>query len=69
MHSKRELELYCETCGELVCLKCAIAEGKHHSHVCKELAEAFEKYKGEITPSLELVSRAQTPHAKGGRVW
>ena len=26
-HSEEELKLYCETCGELVCLKCAIKGG------------------------------------------
>ncbi len=56
-HSKKGLELYCETCGELVCLKCVIKGGKHHNHDCKELAEAFERYKGEITVSLEPMEK------------
>ena len=32
-HPEEELKLYCETCGELVCLKCAIKGlGKHFGH-------------------------------------
>ena len=27
-----ELKLYCETCGELICLRCAVKGGKHQSH-------------------------------------
>ena len=39
-HPEEELKLYCETCGELVCLKCAIKGGKHCSHDYKELDKA-----------------------------
>ena len=47
------MELYCETCGETICYKCAIKEGKHHNHEYKELSKAFEKYIIEISASLE----------------
>ena len=57
IHNGKELELYCGTCEELICLKCALKGGKHHSHDCEELKEAFQKYKDEITPSLEPVER------------
>ena len=53
VHEDKELELYCETCGELICLKCVTKSGKHHSHDYEELNVAFEKYKKEITSSLE----------------
>ena len=52
-HVERELELYCETCGELICYKCALKGGKHHNHDYEELNQAFEKYKKEITLSIE----------------
>ena len=48
-----ELKLYCETCGELVCLQCAIKGGKHHNHDYALLQIAFEKYKKDILSSLE----------------
>ena len=52
-HVGKERELYCETCEELICWKCALKGGKHHSHDYDEINNAYEKYKGEVTPSLE----------------
>ena len=52
-HTDKEQELYCETCGDLICLKCAIRGGQHVNHDYFPLDEAFERYKGEISPSLE----------------
>ena len=60
VHEDKELELYCETCGELICYKCAIKSGKHHSHDHDELSVAFEKYKEEITSSLEPMEKQVT---------
>ena len=54
-HQDKERELYCETCEDLICIKCAIKGGKHHDHDHYVLDEAFERYKGEVTPSLELM--------------
>ena len=57
-HPEEELKLYCETCGELVCLKCAIKGlGKHFGHNCKELNKAFQEYKEEITSSLKPMEK------------
>ena len=63
-HPEKELELYCETCGELVCLKCAIKGGKHCSHDYKELDKAFQEYKEEITSSLDPMEK-QVATVKG----
>ena len=52
-HVGKALELYCETCGELICSHCALKKGKHHSHDYEVLDEAFEKYKEEITQPME----------------
>ena len=52
VHEDKELELFCETCGELICYKCVTKSGKHISHDYNELNVAFEKYKEEITSSL-----------------
>ena len=60
VHEDKELELYCETCGELTCLKCALKGGKHHSHDYEELNAAFENYKKEITSSLEPMEKQVT---------
>ena len=57
VHEDKELELYCETCGELICYKCVTKDGKHYSHDYEELNVAFEKYKEEITSSLEPMAK------------
>jgi tripartite motif-containing protein 2/3/tripartite motif-containing protein 71 len=51
VHDK-ELELYCETCEELVCSHCVFRGQAHHSHFYALVSESFEKYKAEISPSL-----------------
>ena len=56
-HEDKERELYCETCGDLICFKCAIKGGKHINHDYFPLDEAYERYKGEITPSLEPLEK------------
>ena len=56
-HVEEELKLYCETCGKLICYKCALKGGKHHSHEYEELDQSFEKYKKEITSSIEPMEK------------
>ena len=56
-HPKEDLKLYCETCGELVCIQCIIKGGKHRDHDYALLERAFEGYKEEITSSLELMEK------------
>ena len=56
-HAEEELKLYCETCGELVCLQCVIKGGKHHDHDYTLLKVAFEKYKNVILSSLEPMEK------------
>lgn len=57
VHAGKELELYCETCLELICLKCAIKGGKHHSHDYEELDEAFDKCKDDIATSMRSIEK------------
>ena len=56
-HIKKERELYCETCGDLICFECVTKWGGHHNHDYHALDKAFEIYKGEITPSFEPLER------------
>ena len=56
-HPEEELKLYCEPCGELVCYQCGIKGGKHHDHDYALLKKAFEKYKEEITSSLDPMEK------------
>ena len=59
-HGGKEVELYCETCGEPICVKCALKGGKHHSHDYEELDKAFAMYKVEITASLGPMEKQLT---------
>ncbi len=52
-HSGREVELFCETCEELLCLKCVIKGGKHYCHDYRDINESFERYREQVMPSLE----------------
>ena len=63
-HAGKEVELFCETCGETVCVKCVIKGGKHNSHDCEELDKAFERYKVEVTASLEPMEKQVTTITK-----
>lgn len=56
-HADEELKLYCETCAKLICYECGIKGGKHHDHDYAPLDKAFQKYKEEISSSLEVVSK------------
>ena len=49
-HQERELELYCESCEQLICFQCTITE--HRSHNYSLVKDIFEKHKQEIKTSL-----------------
>ena len=53
LHKGMKLDLYCETCGELICLHCTVK--KHKDHQYDLVGDTFEKHKAEITTSLEPV--------------
>ena len=57
VHEGKELELYCETCGELICWKCMAKGSKHHDHDYDELGDAIKKYRVEITSLIEPMEK------------
>ena len=63
-HREEELRLYCETCGELVCVQCIVKDGRHHDHDCAVLKKAFDSYKEEIMSSLEPMEKQVTTIGK-----
>ena len=55
LHEGMKLDLYCETCGELICLHCTVK--KHKNHQYDLVGDTFEGHKAEITASLEPVEK------------
>ena len=53
LHQGKELELYCESCEELICLLCTIK--KHKDHHYDLVSDIYEEQKAKITASLESV--------------
>ena len=49
-HQERELELYCESCEQLICVQCVIT--KHTGHKCNLVKDVLGKCKEEIKASL-----------------
>ena len=49
-HQERELELYCESCEQLICFQCIITE--HNGHKYNPVKDGLEKCKEEIKASL-----------------
>lgn len=52
-HPEKGVELYCESCSELICVNCITKGGKHLSHDHELLKEAFKKYRERIGPLLD----------------
>ena len=57
-HKGKEVELYCETCDKLVCIKCVLKGGYHHRHNCEEVDLAFDRYRKKIISSEIIIKEA-----------
>ena len=67
LHKGRELELYCETCEELICHNCTVK--KHKDHQYDLVTDTFEQHKAEITASLEpVVVRLEATKTSMGQI-
>ena len=54
-HKEKLLEIYCETCKELICSNCTIR--LHQGHQYDVASDTFTKHKQEITDQLEPIKR------------
>ena len=54
-HPEKMLEIYCETCGELICNHCTIR--LHQGHKYDVVTDTFPKHKEEIVSSLQPVKQ------------
>ena len=52
-HEGKELELFCETCSELICHNCATKIYKGHN--CDVVSDTFETHKAELVASMAPV--------------
>ena len=55
LHQGKELEIYCETCEELICHNCTVSKHCRPEHKYVLVSDTFEKHKAEITTSLDKV--------------
>ena len=56
-HKDVKLDLYCETCEELICLHCTINKHCTPEHKYNLVADVFDKHKADITASLQPVEK------------
>ena len=56
-HEGMKLDLYCETCGELICLHCTVNKHCRPEHKYDLVGDTFERHKAEITTSLEPIEQ------------
>ena len=54
-HKEKLLEIYCETCNELICSNCTIR--LHQGHQYDVASDTFTKHKQEITDQLKPIKR------------
>ena len=55
LHQGKELELYCETCEELICHNCTINKHYRPEHKFDLVGDTIERHKAEIEASLEPI--------------
>ena len=53
LHEGKELELYCETCEELICHNCTVK--KHRDHQYDLVVDTFDTHKAKITESVKPI--------------
>ena len=51
-HKGKELELYCNTCGELICHNCTVQ--LHQGHKYEVVSDTFQKHKEQISASNSI---------------
>ena len=59
-HKGQELELYCETCEELICLHCTVNNHSRPQHNYDLVTNIFERHETDITASLQPVDKLCT---------
>ena len=55
LHKGKELDLYCETCEELICLYCSTSKHCRPKHKYEPVEDIIKRHEGEITASIAPV--------------
>ena len=63
-HKGKELELYCETCEELICHNCTISKHCRPEHQYNLITDTFEKHKADIASFLQPVNQQLLAYGK-----
>ena len=57
LHQGMKLDLYCETCDELICLHCTVNKHSRPKHKYDLVSDTFERHKSEIAASIQPVEK------------
>ena len=57
LHKGKELEIYCETCEELICHNCTVTKHCRPEHKYSLMDDTFEQHKTEIVTALEPIEK------------
>ena len=55
LHQGKELELYCETCEELICHNCTVSRHCRPQHNYDLVSDSFERHRAELVARLEPI--------------
>ena len=57
LHKGKELEIYCETCEELICHNCTVMKHCRPEHKYSLVDDTFDQHKTEIVMSQEPIDK------------
>ncbi|XP_038053706.1 E3 ubiquitin-protein ligase TRIM56-like [Patiria miniata] len=59
-HPDQNLNVYCDTCEQVICLMCTVLDHEKPKHSCIGLSEAFEKCKKKVEELVAKVAQSKT---------
>lgn len=57
LHQGMKLDLYCETCSELICFHCTVQKHSRPKHKYVLVSDTFERHKSEISAALQPIEK------------
>ncbi|XP_038054682.1 E3 ubiquitin-protein ligase TRIM56-like [Patiria miniata] len=59
-HPDQNLNVYCNTCEQVICLMCTVLDHEKPKHSCIGLPEAFEKCKKKVEELIAKIGKSKT---------